>query len=197
MSNIIERAARRNAYIVFVDEAGFMCEPLCVKSWAPKGCPPVLRVSTPHERISVAGAITVSPFARRYGFFYEMLADNHNYRGASIAAFLERLWQRIRQPMTILWDSIPIHFAKPVRDFLSHHRQVVIEPFPPYAPELNPVDGVWGYVKRFRTCNFCPNTIVELRARVRRELNAMKSRQDLLRSFQARALGWSFEPYER
>jgi hypothetical protein len=110
MSTIIERAAHRNAYIVFIDEAGFMCDPLSVKSWAPKGHPPVLRVSTPHERISVAGAITVSPVARRYGFFYEMLADNQNYRGSSIGAFLEQLWQHVHHPMTILWDSIPIHF---------------------------------------------------------------------------------------
>src|SRR5208337_1323523 len=56
MTSIPQRARRRHAYIVFVDEAGFMLAPVVRRTWAPRGCTPVTRTSEPHGRISVIGA---------------------------------------------------------------------------------------------------------------------------------------------
>jgi transposase len=60
---ILREAASRNAHLAFVDETGFMLNSLVRRTFAPRGKTPVNRVSDPHARISVIGAITVDPGA--------------------------------------------------------------------------------------------------------------------------------------
>ena len=192
-TTIPERARKRLAYIVFVDEAGFMLSPTVRRTWAPRGCTPTLRVSAPHERISAIGAITISPVRRRFSFYFHLSGDNANFHGQSVVWFIERLRRRLRSPMTLLWDSIPIHRSDPIIRYLRRRRRIVVEPFPPYAPELNPVDNVWSYTKHGRLANFCPSNLSELRKCVNEELSRVQSRPDLLRAFFDQT-GLSFPP---
>jgi transposase len=182
-STILNRAQRRRAHIVFIDEAGFMLAPIVRRTWAPKGCTPILRVADPHHRISVIGAISISPKYRRFSFYFGLLADNANFRGPSLVGFLNYLRQKMRGPITLLWDEIPIHHARAVRCFLHRHRRIVVEEFPPYAPELNPVDYVWSYVKCRRLANYCPSNLDVLREKITAEFRRLQKRPDLLRSF--------------
>ncbi|HKY56072.1 MAG TPA: transposase [Anaerolineales bacterium] len=171
----------RYYYLVFIDEAGFMMEPLVRTTWAPRGHTPVLRVADePHGRISAIGAMTVRMKPRKFGFLFHLLPDNANFRGASVAKFLTHIKSKLNGNFTILWDSIRIHSAEPVSNFLSTNSGISIEFFPPYAPELNPVDNIWSYVKYNRLANYCPYTLIELRKRVRAEFFRLQKRPDLL-----------------
>ena len=192
-TTILDRANRRHAYIVFVDEAGFMLAPVVRRTWAPRGCTPAIRVSEPHGRISVIGAITISPEQRHFGFYFQLSEDNTNFRGNSVVQFVEHVYQEIRGPITLLWDQIAIHRAKPVADYLATHRKIVVEPFPPYAPELNSVDNVWSYVKYHRLPNYTPRGLSELRMRITAEFHRLQKRPDLLKSF-FRHTGLSLDP---
>lgn len=118
-TSIVERARKRHAYFVFVDEAGFMLAPLERKTWAPRGCTPVLKISEPHGRISVIGAITISPERRRFHFYFWLSSDNANFRGESVVQFIEHVRRKVRGPITLLWDQIRIHCAKPVTEYLA------------------------------------------------------------------------------
>ncbi len=180
---IMEQAAARGAYLVFVDETGFMLEPILRRTWSPRGKTPVHRVSDPHGRISVIGAIALSPRRDSVTFMYDLLADNANYRGNTVAAFLRAVHRRLAGPMTVIWDQIPIHSSRAIDDFTAATPGVVLEPFPPYAPELNPTDWVWGYVKYHRLPNFTPPDLQALRGRVVQELDRVCGRGELLRSF--------------
>jgi transposase len=180
---IVEQTAARAAYTVFVDETGFMLEPIVRRTFAPRGKTPVHRVSDPHGRISVIGAIAISPQRDRLTFTYDLLADNANYRGKTIAAFLRAVHSRLARPMTVIWDQIPIHSCKPIEEFTARVPGVILEPFPPYAPELNPTDRVWGYVKYHRLPNFTPPDLGVLRSSVIQELDRVAGRSDLLRAF--------------
>lgn len=91
--------------------------------------------------------------------------------------------QKKRGPITLLWDEIPIHRAQAVQRFLHKHRRIVVEEFPPYAPELNPVDYVWSYVKHSRLANYCPPNPDALRDQITTEFRRLQKRPDLLRSF--------------
>lgn len=173
----------RRAHLVFIDECGFMMAPLVRKTWAPRGCTPVIKIAEPHARISTIGAVTISPAQSRFRFYFHLLPDNANFHGTTIVAFIESVRRRIRKPFIVIWDQIPIHHSYPVEDYLSHHEDVLVEPFPPYAPELNPVDYVWGYVKYGRLANYCPKSLDELRETVTSELCRVRTRPDLLRSF--------------
>jgi transposase len=180
---IMERTAARSAYTVFVDETGFMLEPIIRRTFAPRGKTPVHRISDPHGRISAIGAISISPRRDSITFMYELLADNANYRGATIAAFMRAVHSRLAGPMTVIWDQIPIHCCKPIDEFTATAPGVILEPFPPYAPELNPVDRVWGYGKYHRLPNFTPPDLGVLRSSVIQELDRVSGRCDLLRAF--------------
>jgi transposase len=192
---ILSRAFRRHAYIVFVDEAGFMLLPTFRRTWARRGHTPVVRVAEPHHRISVIGAISVSPIHRHFAFHFQLSKDDANFYGASVAVFLELLRQRINGPITILWDEIAIHRSRPVFDYLRRHRKIIVEPFPPHSPELNPVDNVWGYVKYNRLANYAPPDLVVLRKRITTEFRRLQKRPDLLKSFHKRT-GLSFDAVE-
>ncbi len=180
---IMEQTAARSAYTVFVDEAGFMLEPIVRRTFAPRGKTPVHRIADPHGRISVIGAIAISPRRDSLTFQYDLLADNANYRGKTIATFMRVVQSRLAGPMTVIWDQIPIHCCKPINDFAAEAAGVILEPFPPYAPELNPTDRVWGYVKYHRLPNFTPPDLGALRSSVVRELERVSGRSDLLRAF--------------
>lgn len=62
--------------------------------------------------------------------------------------------------MLIFWDGLPIHRAQPIKDFLKRGavRRLWLEQLPGYAPDLNPVEGIWNYLKRVELANLCcPN----------------------------------------
>jgi transposase len=173
----------RYSYIVFIDEAGFMMEPLVRRTWARRGHRPVLRVSDePHGRISVIGAMTIRLKPREFGFLFHLLPDNANFRGDSVARFLAHLHSNLGGHITLLWDSIRIHSAEPVNTYLSAHRTITVELLPLYAPELNPVENIWSYVKYNRLSNYFPYTLAELRKRVRSEFFRLQKKPDLLES---------------
>jgi transposase len=178
----MRKREKEHSYIVFVDETGFMLGPLVRRTWAPRGQTPVLKLTTPHERISAMGAMTIRRSPVRFGFYFELLPDNANFKGPSVAKFLDHLRHKLGGTITLIWDEIRIHSARPVHDWLSQHSSVEVEELPPYAPELNPVDYVWSYVKYGRLANYCPHDTVELRERVTMELTRVSRRPRLLRS---------------
>jgi transposase len=180
---IAAAAAARGAHLVFIDETGFMLVPTVRRTYAPRGQTPVHRTGDPHGRISCMGAIAISSGRDRIRLRYALLTDQENFRGPSVVQFLRDLRSDLGGPMTIIWDQIPIHECAGVMAFLAANADVVVEPFPPYAPELNPADGIWRYIKYGRLANYTPYEMDELRGRVVTELNRLKKCPGLLKSF--------------
>lgn len=179
----LEDAAERRSYLVFIDEAGFMLEPTVRRTYAPCGQTPVSRLSNPHDRISTIGGIVVSPQRKSVSMVFNLLANNVNFRGSSIVQFIRALPSALCGPMTVFWGQIPIHGGANLEDFLASKPEVVVEPFPPYAPELNPADGIWRYLKNNRLPNYTPLDLGVLRTTLTEELNRLRDRPDLLKSF--------------
>jgi putative transposase len=169
-------------YIVFIDETGFMLGPLVRRTWAPRGQTPIIRVSSPHERISVIGAMTIRRESNQFGFQFHLLSDNANFIGRSVATFVRKVGKQLHAPMTVIWDECRIHWAWPMKKLLEANPSIRVEPLPPYAPELNPVDFVWSYVKYSRLANYCPHNLAELRTKVTTELSKVAKQPKLLRS---------------
>lgn len=180
---ILKAAQARGAYLAFVDEAGFMLEPTVRRTYAPRGKTPVHRIGNPHARISAIGVITLSPSLDTIGLRYGLLGDNLNFQGPTVVQFLRTLRTEISAPLTIVWDQIAIHDCEEVEEYLASTREVVAEPFPAYAPELNPADGIWRYIKYGRLANYTPPDLGILRHKVTEELERLKGRVELLRSF--------------
>jgi transposase len=178
---IVRETRMRSAYLVFLDESGFMLTPTVRRTFAPRGQTPVLKSWDRRDRLSAISCITLSPVAKRPGLYFDLM--DHNARGEDVVAFLADLRRRLG-PLTVVWDRSPIHGrSKAVRAWLARHPDVVAEDFPGYAPDLNPDEGVWGWAKYGRLANLAANHKDDLWDHVIEELVEVKFRPDLLRGF--------------
>jgi transposase len=178
---IVREAFRRRAYLVFLDESGFLLTPTVRRTLAPRGKTPVLVAWDRRDRWSAISCVTVSPVAGRPGLYFDLL--DHNVHGEDVVAFLAEVHRRLG-PLTVVWDRNQIHSrSKAVKAWLAEHPGVVAEDFPGYVPDLNPDEGVWGWTKYGRLSNLAANDKDELWDRVVDELVELKFRPDLLRGF--------------
>jgi len=147
---------------VFVDEAGFYLLPMSVKTYAPCGQTPILRVPLTRDHLSAISGITPD------GKLYMMVQDTA-FDGPAIVRFLRHLLRHIPGKLLLIWDGLPAHRGQAVKDFLAQgaaHR-LHLERLPGYAPELNPDEGVWHYLKSVELRNLCCRDLTELRHALR------------------------------
>jgi hypothetical protein len=63
------------------------------------------------------------------------------------------------QKATLLWDGPP-HRSNQMRAFIASHRDwLVVERLPAYAPDVNPVEGLWANLKDVELANLTVATI--------------------------------------
>jgi putative transposase len=98
-------------------------------------------------------------------------------------AVLRTLRSTLQGSVTVLWDQTPFHACEDIDEYVAEARDVVVEFFPPHAPELNPADGIWRHVKYGRLANYTPSDLGVLRAKVTQELDQLRSRPELLKAF--------------
>ena len=128
------------------------------------------------KKLSAAAGITFRNF---YFRLYEK-----NIGGAEVIDFLKALMRHIRRPLLIVWDRLPAHKSRPVQEFISYSEGYIeTEYLPAYAPELNPVEYLWGYWKQHELPNVCPRDYWELDARARKALRHMRGKPRLVAAF--------------
>jgi transposase len=64
---------------------------------------------------------------------------------------------------TLLWDGLPAHRSRAMQAWLhTQRRWLVVERLPAYAPELNPVEGLWSWLKGTQLANLVCPTLQEV-----------------------------------
>ncbi len=138
----IKKGEDDQASVVFIDESGFMLQPLLRRTWAQRGRTPVFDQWDRHDRTSVITALALSPKRRRVRMFFRLL--DHNAKADDFIWFLNDLRLEIRRKLHVVWDNLGAHrraenFLRTVDcQWACFHR------LPAYAPELNPVEHVWS-----------------------------------------------------
>jgi transposase len=68
---------------------------------------------------------------------------------------------------TLLRDGLPSHRSTAMRDWIRTQQSwLVVERLPAYAPESNPVEGLWSSLKAVELANLCGPTLAEVIAQV-------------------------------
>lgn len=184
LPRIIREAFAREAHVVFLDESGFMLNPSLRRTLAPRGQTPVLEAWDRRDRISAISAVTLSPVLARPGLYFELLPPGKTFHAEEVVDFLEELRKQLRGPFTVVWDRHKIHGrAKAVKAYLAKHPEIVAEDLPAYAPEANPDEWVWSWVKYGRLANMAAHDTDELEEWVIDSLVELKSTPHLLDSF--------------
>lgn len=160
-----------------------MMTPVLRRTWGRRGSTPTLAVrARSHEKVSGIGALLVSPRRRRLRLALALYPDD-NIRGPAVLRFLRHLHRHVDGPAVLLWDRGRSHRHREVSQWLALHRRWHVVWFPPYAPELNPVEQLWTYLKYGRLANFTPDDVAEIHGEVRREIVRLRRRPALFRSF--------------
>ena len=163
--------------IVWVDESGFYLLPGAVRTYAPRGQTPTLRVRLTRDHLSVIGAVTST------GKLLLQVQDQA-VRGPDVVRFLAHLLTHLPGRLLVLWDGAPIHRAQPVKDFLAAGaaRRLRLAQLPGYAPELNPLDqGLWHHLKHVELANVCGRDLSHLRQELRRAAARLRRKPRILR----------------
>lgn len=162
---------------MFVDEAGFYLLPMTVGTWAPVGQTPVLRVPLTHDHLSAISGIT--PDGRLF-----LQVRQSAYDAQAVVAFLRVLLRKIPGKVLVIWDGSPIHRAQPIKDFLKRGatRRLRLEQLPGYAPDLNPDEGIWNYLKRVELANMCAPTLACLQADLIRARERLRHKRHIILS---------------
>lgn len=173
---------------MFIDEAGFSLLPALVRSYAPCGQTPILRVPLSWDHLSVISAIT--PVGQLYLMMQDKALD-----GSAIVGFLKHLLRHITGKLLIIWDRLPAHHGQAIKDFLAQGgtQRIHLEQLPAYAPDLNPDEGVWRYLKSVEMKNRCCHDLPELAYELRKAVARLRHKTDvLLACFQHVHLGEKF-----
>ena len=178
-----KRARRLGAHLVLIDESGLLMAPLVRRTLAPKGQTPLLRHKANHrQKVSLITALTLSPKRQRLGLYFSSLLDD-SYDSWTVAWFLRQLLKHLRGPVILICDRGAMHRGPEIRQLQAACPRLEIEYLPPYAPDLNPVEQVWTYLKWHRLCNYAPPDCQTLDAVAADELQKIRKNSDRLRSF--------------
>ena len=170
------RAEAERRTIVFVDECGFSQKSTAKRTWAPEGETPVIEMNFNWEKLSVIGGISLK------SIYFQV--HEESIKSAQVIEFLQHLERYIRGNIMVIWDGLPAHRSKQVAQYLKKTKgRVWVERLPAYAPELNPIEYLWGNVKGNDLANFAPKELWELSEEAKKALRKRRHRPKLIRAF--------------
>jgi len=180
-----KKADEEQATILWVDEAGFYLLPMAVRTWAPRGQTPILRVKLTRDHLSAISGITLDG-----RLFMQVRPDS--YDAEAVVGFLRVLLRKIPGKIILIWDGSPIHRANALKDFLKRGaaKRLHLEQLPGYAPDLNPDEGIWNYLKRVELGNVCCTDLNDLSTQLIRARERLRHKREIIRSC-SRQCGYS------
>jgi transposase len=174
-------AKRELVPIVFLDESGFMLQPVRRRTWAPSGKTPQQDAWDRHDRLSVIGLIGVSPLRHRLSLYFTFQSEN--FQTEHVVCLLRQLHYHYRSQVILVWDRLSAH--RSAAAYFEAHRPdwFQFEWLPAYAPELNPVEQCWNHTKYSDLPNFIPDDVDHLGTAICESMLEQRQDQALLRSF--------------
>lgn len=168
--------------LVFVDESGFYLLPAKVRTYAPRGKRPLLRVFETRDHLSVMSAVTPQ------GWLFTLVRDD-SLSGVESVRFLKHLLNQLERKLLVIWDGSPIHRGAEVKAFLADGatKRIHLERLPGYAPDLNPDEGVWHQLKDVELRNVCCLDFAHLHHELRLAIQRLRRRPQVIQSFFAGA----------
>jgi transposase len=136
-----KRAKKLGAMIFFLDEAGFQSDPPLGRTYGLKGHTPVVASSGQRQSINVISAVNAS------GAFWAATYPG-KLNAETFVIFLRNFMKGRRTKVFLVVDGHPAHKATAVKNYVAETKgRLELYFLPPYAPDLNPDEFVWNYMK--------------------------------------------------
>jgi putative transposase len=128
-------------------------------TWAPVGQTPILTQEGSWKKLAAIGALSLQP-SGRINEQFQILP--HNATVMDFVNFLIEVRRRYGKPLIVVWDRLKRHGkTEALMKFCDAH-WIEFYQLPSYAPELNPVEGLWSCTKGGELANFAPRNLFEL-----------------------------------
>lgn len=172
-----QRAKRLGAKIFFLDEAGFQSDPPLARTYGLKGHTPVVVTSGQRQSLNVISAVNAR--GEFWAASYTGKLDTEAF-----VAFLGNFMEGRRGTVFLVADGHPVHKAKAVKTLIEQLKgRLELHFLPPYAPDLNPDEFVWSYMKNNGVSKKPLKQNESLRRRVEEDLAKIQGNKKLVRSF--------------
>jgi transposase len=131
------------------------------KVWTLRGVRPVIPAAGTNQRLCIYGALNY-----RTGQSHYMVHPKKNSR--QFVEFLRQLLEaNSERRLALVIDNASYHRTKTVLALLEDHGDhVFVIWLPKYSPELNLIEGLWGYLKKSALNNYFYGTIDSLEAAI-------------------------------
>jgi len=172
-----KRAKRLGAKIFFQDEAGFQSDAPLGRTYGLKGKTPVVETSGQRQSLNVISALNA-----RGEFWAATYTSKLN--AELFVVFLEGFMKCQTGKVFLVVDGHPAHKAKLVQRYVQSLKgRLELHFLPPYAPDLNPDEFVWSYMKANGVSKKPLKQNESLQKRIEQDLNAVQRNRELVRSF--------------
>jgi transposase len=91
----------------------------------------------------------------------------------------------------VIWDGLRAqrsHLGRDHLDGLNGHIHIAF--LPPYAPDMNPIEYLWAWLKRHALANYCANNLSELHSAVRNKLRSAQKRPSIINACWMQVTFW-------
>ena len=178
--------ARREKGVIFSEEAelrswgdetGLRGDDVRGRSYAPRGCTPVVRPSRRRTSVGLISAVT-----NKGGLRWMVLEGA--LKAPVLIRFLERLIREVPHKVFLILDNLPAHRSRAARAWLAERRkQIEVFYLPAYSPELNPDEGLHADLKQAVTGKPPARSRPELKRRVINHMRRLSKLPGRVRSF--------------
>lgn len=176
-----KKGALEKRRLGFLDESGISERPTVRRTWALRGKTPVIASTGSWSVRTVVGVITCTPKGDEPKLYIRIF--NGSIHKEETVRFLKELKNHVRTDLLLIWDRLAAHRSKIVQEYVASHSWLKTEHFPPYAPELNPVEYVWATAKNHDLANIYPEGLKQLDDHIRRMKRRLRRRVDILKGF--------------
>ncbi|WSK00348.1 transposase [Streptomyces sp. NBC_01320] len=157
------------------------------RTWAKRGHTPVIKVrGRSQRRYSIAALTCYKPGERSRLIYRPKRHTDHKqggrrsftwteYRDLLIAAH-----QQLGGPIVLIWNNLNVHKDHRMRAFIDATNWITVYYPPPYAPDLNPVEGIWSLLRRSSQANTAFTDPDHLIRPLRHGLRQIQYRSDII-----------------
>jgi putative transposase len=160
--------------ILFVDESMIRDYQAISRVWFAKGQQKVVPTYGKHHGAKLIGALD-------YETGEVFCTQELQYTANEFLSFLEKLLEKYPdQKLTIILDNAKIHHAKLIQPFLEKNKAVLTLLYlPHYSPQLNLIEGLWGWLKSSVINNVFFDSVQKIRKAVQEFINEINKNPEV------------------
>ncbi len=129
--------------------------PPTLRTWSKRGRTPVVRVRGRSQRRFSVAALTCYKHGETSRLIYRPKRHQDHKSGGrrsftwtEYRDLLTAAHRQLDGPIVLIWDNLNVHRDRRLRDFIEEQDWLTAFHLPAYAPDLNPVEGIWSLLRR-------------------------------------------------